>query len=90
MLARYKYAEPRLSCGTVLDKKGIPLENTPLALPQQPFEFGSLPQPACGVQDETLLRCSYNGYNPRRRRPRARRLRKTLRPPRVLLRTINP
>ena len=90
MLARDEDAEARPSGCTTLDKKGIPLENTPLASTQQPLKLGFLPQPACGVQDETLLRCRYNGYNPRRRRPRARRLRSTLRPPRVLERTRNP
>jgi len=90
MLARNEDPEPRLSCSTALDKKGIALKDTPLALTQQPLKLGFLPQPACGVQNETLLRCRYNGYNPRRRRPRARRLRNTLRPPRVLERTRNP
>jgi len=27
---------------------------------QQAFELGLLPQPASGIQDEALLRCSYN------------------------------
>jgi hypothetical protein len=90
MLARDEHAEPRLSRGTTLDEKRIPVEDTPLALTQQPFELGFLPQPACGVQGEALLRCRYNGYNPSRRRPRPRRLRSTLRPPRVLERTRNP
>jgi len=90
MLARDEDSEPRFSSGTALDKKGIALKNTALALTQQPLEFGSLPQLACGVQDETLLRCRYNGYNPIRRRPRARRARSTLRPPRVLERTRKP
>jgi len=90
VLARHEHPEPRLSGSTAPDKKGIALQNTSLALTQQPLKLGFLPQPACGVQDETLLRCRYNGYNPRRRRPRARRLRNTLRPPRVLERTRNP
>lgn len=90
MLSRDKYAEARLPLGTALHKKGIAVDDSPLALTQQALELGFLPQLTCGVQDETLLRCSYNGYNPRRRRPRARRLRSTLRPPRVLLRTRKP
>jgi hypothetical protein len=90
VFARNEHPEPRLSGSAASDKKGIALENTPFALAQQPLEFGLLPQPACRVQDETLLRCRYNDYNPRRRRPRARRLRNTLRPPRVLERTRNP
>jgi len=54
---------------------------------QQSFEFGFLPQPARGVQPEAL---AGRDYNPRRRRPLARRLRSTLRPPAVRLRTRKP
>ena len=90
MLARDQDAEPRVSRGASLDIEGISVQDMPLALTQQPLELGLLPQPARGVQDEALLRARYNGYNPRRRRPRARRLRRTLRPPRVLLRTRKP
>jgi hypothetical protein len=56
-------------------------------LRQQALELGFLPQPPPGIQPEALER---RGYNPRRRRPRARRLRSTARPPRVPLRTRNP
>jgi len=90
VLPRDEYAEPRFSCGTPLDKERVSLENASFALTQQALELGFLPQPACGVQGEALLRSRYNGYNPRRRRPRARRLRNTLRPPRVLERTRKP
>ena len=44
-------------------------------------------QPAAGIQPEALFA---RGYNPRRRRPLARRLAITLRPPGVRLRTRNP
>jgi hypothetical protein len=56
-------------------------------LPQQAFEFGLLPQAARRIQAEAL---AGRGYSPRRRLPRARRLRSTLRPPAVRLRTRNP
>jgi hypothetical protein len=46
-----------------------------------------LPQPAGCIEPEAL---AGRGYNPRRRRPRARRLRSTARPPRVPLRARNP
>jgi len=51
------------------------------------LEFAGTPQATLGIQSETL---AGRGYNPRRRRPRARRLRNTLRPPGVLLRTRKP
>jgi hypothetical protein len=56
-------------------------------MPQQGFEFALLPQAARRIQREAL---AGRGYNPRRRRPRARRLRNTLRPPGVRLRTRKP
>jgi hypothetical protein len=57
---------------------------------QQAFELAFAPQLARGVEPAELLGLRYNGYNPRRRRPRARRLRSTARPPRVRLRTKKP
>jgi hypothetical protein len=54
------------------------------------LELRLAPQPALCIETESLLRCRYNGYNPSRRRPLARRLRKTARPPRVRLRTRKP
>jgi hypothetical protein len=59
----------------------------PRTVSQQSFELGFLPQPARGIQPEAL---AGRDYNPRRRRPRARRLRSTLRPPGLRLRTRNP
>jgi hypothetical protein len=54
---------------------------------QQAFELRFLPEPAGGIEPETL---AARGYSPRRRRPLARRLRRTARPPRVPLRTRKP
>jgi hypothetical protein len=54
------------------------------------LELRLAPQPAPCIETESFLRWRYNGYNPSRRRPRARRLRKTVRPPRVRLRTRKP
>jgi hypothetical protein len=54
------------------------------------LELRLAPQPAPCIETESLLRCRYNGYNPIRRRPLARRLRKTARPPGVRLRTRKP
>jgi hypothetical protein len=56
-------------------------------LAQQVLEFGFLPQPPRRIQPEAL---GGRGYSPRRRRPLARRLRNTLRPPGVRLRTRKP
>jgi hypothetical protein len=54
---------------------------------QQALELRLLPQPARAVQAEAL---AGRDQSPRRRRPLARRLRSTLRPPAVRLRTRNP
>jgi hypothetical protein len=48
------------------------------------------PQAAARIETESLLRRGYADYSARRRRPRARRLRSTLRPPGVRLRTRKP
>jgi len=56
-------------------------------VPQQIFEVVFSPQAARRVQPEALAR---RDYNPMRRRPLARRLRSTLRPPGVRLRTRKP
>jgi hypothetical protein len=76
-----------LSALALLQEEGIAAEVAPLALLQQPLELDAAPQPAVSIQTEALAR---RGYNPRRRRPRARRLRRTLRPPGVRLRTRKP
>jgi len=90
MLARYQDAEPRLTVGAALEIKGIAAQSATIPSAQQPLELRFAPQPARCIEAETLLCCRYNGYNPRRRRPPARRLRRTARPPRVLLRTRKP
>jgi len=56
-------------------------------VPQQILEVVFSPQAARRVQPEALAR---RDYNPTRRRPRARRLRSTLRPPALRLRTRKP
>ena len=87
MLAGNQDPQPRLSAFALLQVEGISGEVTPLALPQQALELDAAPQAAGGIQSETL---DCRGYNPSRRRPLARRLRRTLRPPGVRLRTRKP
>jgi hypothetical protein len=69
--------------------KQVAAETAPLAFTQQLLELRLAAQPATCIEPETLAR-RYNGYSPTRRRPRARRLRNTARPPRVRLRTRKP
>jgi len=57
---------------------------------KQRLELDLSAEPPGGVQAEALLYRVCNGYRPSRRRPRARRLRNTLRPPTVRLRTRKP
>jgi hypothetical protein len=90
VFARYQNAKPRPTVGATRKEKCVAGESSTLPFAQQPLELRLAPQPARCIQAETLLCCRYNGYNPRRRRPRARRLRNTARPPRVLLRTRKP
>lgn len=87
MPARHEDAEPRPARVPLPKIENIALKSAPRALAQQAFESGFLPQPAAGVETEALVA---RGYNPRRRRPFARRLRNTFWPPRVRLRTRNP
>ena len=70
--------------------KHIAAQAVPLAFSQQLLELRLAAQPATRIEPEALARCRYNGYSPMRRRPRARRLRSTARPPRVRLRTRKP
>jgi hypothetical protein len=56
-------------------------------LTQQAFELRFFRQTPGRIQPEAL---AVRGYSPSRRRPRARRLRSTARPPRVPLRARNP
>jgi hypothetical protein len=76
-----------LAAFTSRQVEGVAGKAAPSTLPQQTLEFDAAPEAPLGVQSETLAR---RGYNPMRRRPRARRLRKTLRPPGVRLRTRKP
>jgi hypothetical protein len=87
VLSRHENAQPRRSRIASLQKKAVPGQVASRPLLQQAFEMRFLPQPASGIQPEAL---AARGYNPRRRRPLARRLRSTARPPRVPLRTRNP
>lgn len=87
MPARYQHAEPGRTFSPSLDEESVTGNTAPRALSQQPLEVGLAPQAAPGIQPEALWR---RGYNPSRRRPLARRLRSTLRPPGVRLRTRNP
>lgn len=63
---------------------------TPGSAAKQPLEYGLLPDAPGGIEAEALLDRARNSYSASRRRPRARRLRNTLRPPTVRLRTRNP
>lgn len=90
VLARYENAEPRRSRIAPREVKDIAGLGTPRSVMQQAFELAFTPQPALGVEPVEFLSLRYNDYNPRRRRPRARRLRSTARPPRVRLRTKKP
>jgi len=85
--ARYQHAEPRAASLAARQVEGIPRETTARTLSQQVLELGFSPQPPRRIQPEAL---GGRGYSPMRRRPRARRLRSTLRPPGVRLRTRKP
>jgi len=85
--ARDKNPEARRAGGAVPDVKRVAAEAAPLAGAQQLLELRLAAQPATCIEPETLAR---RRYNPTRRRPRARRLRNTARPPRVRLRTRKP
>lgn len=87
VLAGHQHAQPRGPCLTPAYVEREAIESAPGAFAQQALELRFLPQPAAGIQPEALF---VRGYNPRRRRPLARRLAITLRPPGVRLRTRNP
>jgi hypothetical protein len=87
VLARDHHSEPCRTGFAPRRIEGEPVEAAPRTVSQQCFELGFLPQPARGIQPEAL---AGRDYSPRRRRPRARRLRSTLRPPTVRLRTRKP
>jgi len=90
MLARNQDSEARRTGRTALEVERVPRRGAPLALAQQPLELSLPPQAAARIETESLSRRRYAVYSARRRRPRARRLRSTLRPPAVRLRTRNP
>jgi hypothetical protein len=90
MLARDQDSQTRPPRWTPLEVERVPAERTPLAFAQQPLELRLAPQPAARIEREVLRRCGDWNYSARRRRPRARRLRSTLRPPTVRLRTRKP
>jgi hypothetical protein len=87
VLSGYHDSEPRAAGRAPLDEEGVAVQSAAPALAQQALEMRFVPQPAGGIQPETL---AARGYSPRRLRPRARRLRNTVRPPLVRLRTRNP
>ncbi len=87
MLAGDEHAETRPPGVASPQVKGEALGAAARTLPQQLLELGFLPQPPACVQSETF---AWRGYRPRRRRPLARRLAITLRPPGVRLRTRKP
>jgi len=90
VLAGDQNAEARPARGAPFKKERVAAKRAALALAQQPLKLRLAPQPARRIQAVTFLSRRYNRYSPRRRRPRARRLRNTARPPRVRLRTRNP
>src|SRR5690349_17087098 len=87
MLAGNQDSETRLTRTTPLEIKRITARRASLPLAQQPLELSLAPQAAARVEAKSLKRRRYADYSARRRRPRARRLRSTLRPPAVRLRT---
>jgi hypothetical protein len=90
MFAGNQNSESRLTRTPPLDIEGITAEVASLPLAQQSLELRLAPQSALRVEEEALWRGVDFDYSARRRRPRARRLRSTLRPPGVRLRTRKP
>jgi len=82
--------DARLTFGAAPNIKKVAAQAVPLAFTQQLLELRLAAQPAACIEPESLGRRRYNRYSPTRRRPRARRLRNTARPPRVRLRTRKP
>jgi len=82
--------EARLTFGAAPHIKQEASQAASLAFTQQLLELHLAAQPSTCIEPETLCRRRYNRYSPTRRRPRARRLRNTARPPRVRLRTRKP
>jgi len=90
VLARYENTQPRPPCRASFDEEGITVGAPALPLSQQPLEIRLAPQPPGCAEPKALLARGGSDYSASRRRPRARRLRNTLRPPGVRLRTRNP
>ena len=87
MLAGHQQPEARAARVAAFQVEGITGHFFLPAIAQQAFELRFLREaPACAEPEAFLAR----GYSPSRRRPRARRLRSTARPPRVPLRTRKP
>jgi hypothetical protein len=87
MLARHEQSEARRAAFPAVQVERVTLYALTRAVAQQALEISLAPQAPLRTKAEAL---GCRGYNPRRRRPRARRLRSTARPPRVRLRTRNP
>jgi len=90
MPARDQDSQPWRFSGRARDVKSVARYAAPLGFAQQPLELRPVLQPTRAIEPVTLARCRYSSYSPMRRRPRARRLRSTARPPRVRLRTRKP
>ena len=73
----------RLAFGAAPNIKQVAAQAAALAFTQQLLELRLAAQAATCIEPETLGRRRYNRYSPTRRRPLARRLRNTARPPRV-------
>ena len=82
--------EPRPSGRAPLDEEGVPVSAQAPSLSQQPLEIRLAAQPPRRAQPEAPSARRGSDYSASRRRPRARRLRSTLRPPAVRLRTRKP
>jgi len=87
VLSRDQHAKTGAASGAPRQIDGIALDAAARAPAQQVLEFGLVRQPARRIQPEAL---AGRDYSPSRRRPLARRLRSTLRPPGVRLRTKKP
>jgi hypothetical protein len=90
MPARNEDSQPRAPGHAPLDEEGVSVGAQALSLSQQPLEVRLAPQPPRRAEAEALRARCGSDYSPSRRRPRARRLRRTLRPPGVRLRTRKP
>lgn len=87
VLARHQQPQPGTTCVALLHIDRITGHLLSPTLAQQTFELRFLREAPGRTEPEAF---AGRGYSPSRRRPRARRLRSTARPPRVALRTRNP